>query len=63
MTVRVHQNWPVMVINPPRVKAIQKETMPRTPLQNLWERIRLNNQDKPKSDLFFEKGLFIDIYA
>ena len=42
--------------------AIQKETAPHLPFQNPKEPVIIDNKTERKSNIFWEKGAFIDIY-
>jgi len=62
MTIEVGNNWPLIVATPPGEKALQKESAPHLPSQNLQKPVVLDNGIELESDAFWEKGAFIDIY-
>lgn len=62
MTIEIANNWPLMVIPLSGNTAIQKETAPHLPFQNPKKPVIIDNKTERKSNIFWEKGAFIDIY-
>ena len=62
MTIEILNNWPLMVIPLIGDKTLQKETAPHLPFQNSKEPVIIDNKTEHKSNIFWEKGAFIDIY-
>ena len=62
MTIEILNNWPLMVIPLIGDKALQKETALHLPFQNSKEPVIIDNKTEHKSNIFWEKGAFIDIY-
>ena len=64
MTVQVNNNnWPLMIVNPSRESALQKETVSHFPAKNLPEPRVPDSPPVRGFDASFEKGVFVDIYA
>jgi len=64
MTLQVNNNnWPLMIVNPTRESALQKESVSHFPAKNPPEPRVLDSLPVRKSETSFEKGVFVDIYA
>ena len=63
MSIEVGNNWPLMVIVPPKDNALQKSSIANLPLQNPQDFVVLDNPVELESDTFWEKGTFVNIYA
>ncbi|MBU0988550.1 MAG: hypothetical protein KKH68_14965 [Proteobacteria bacterium] len=62
MKVNLDKNWPLIVVNSPKVAALEKGSTSHLPSSNLQRPfIRDNNSERP-SDIFPGKGMFVDIY-
>ena len=62
MTIDSVNNWPLIVVPSPENKALQKETALHLPSQDHQRPVILDNQTDRESDIFWEKGTFINIY-
>jgi len=62
MTIEVVNNWPLPVIVPPKDTALQKSPIADLPSQDSPDFVVLDNPVVLESDMFWEKGSFIDIY-
>jgi len=63
MTLPVNTNWPLMIVNPVRESALQKEVTSHLPAKKSPEPRVLDSPSVRGSDAAFEKGAFVDIYA
>ena len=63
LTIDIENKWPLIVATLPGEKALQKELTPNLPSRYPQKPIVMDNGVKLKSDTFWEKGSFVDIYV
>jgi hypothetical protein len=62
MNIEVSNNWPLVLVSLPREKALQNEFTAPIFSQNHTNPTIFNNVSEIKSNEFWAKGSFIDIY-
>lgn len=62
MTVDIINNWPLMVIPSADDNALEKQTSPHFLSQHRQKPTITDIKTERNSDIFWEKGSFIDIY-
>lgn len=62
MTIEISNTWPVMAIIPTKESAPRKESTANLSSRNPEDSVILVNRKEPESNVFWEKGTFIDIY-
>ncbi len=62
VTTKLDTVWPLMVVNPPKGKTLEKELTSAFPSQNQQDTVTLNKVIERRVDAPPEKGTFIDLY-
>ena len=63
MTLQVNNNWPLMIVNPVRESALQKEVASHLPAKKSPEPRVLDSPPVRGSNTSLEKGVFVDLYV
>ncbi len=63
VTTKLDTVWPLMVVNPPRSKTLEKEPASGFPVQNQKDTVTLDKVIERRVDGPSEKGIFVDFYA
>jgi hypothetical protein len=62
VTTKLDTVWPLMVVNPPKAKTLEKELASGFPAQNQKDTVTLGKVIERRVDGPPEKGTFVDLY-
>ena len=62
VTTKLDTVWPLMVVNPPKRKILEKELTSGFPAQNQPDTVTLDKVIERRVGATYEKGTFVDLY-
>ena len=62
VTTKLDTVWPLMVVNPPKEKTLEKELTSAFPSQNQQDTVTLDKVIERRIGAPLEKGTFVDLY-